>query len=101
MCAAALLLLRFGKVYYGCGNDRFGGCGSVLNIAGENTDLGTLTCIGGVHGDKAVALLQSFYLSENSNAPNPKRKSRRQARAHTTQEAGCGGGGSCGCPSQL
>ncbi|KAG0588702.1 hypothetical protein KC19_2G262900 [Ceratodon purpureus] len=32
MCASALSLLGFRKVYYGCGNDRFGGCGSVLDI---------------------------------------------------------------------
>jgi tRNA-specific adenosine deaminase 2 len=32
MCAAALCLLGFRKVYYGCTNDRFGGCGSVLSL---------------------------------------------------------------------
>ena len=36
MCAAALLLLKFRKVYYGCGNDRFGGCGSVLNVHSDH-----------------------------------------------------------------
>ncbi|KAG2374877.1 hypothetical protein C9374_010251 [Naegleria lovaniensis] len=32
MCASALLMLRIGKVICGCMNERFGGCGSVLNI---------------------------------------------------------------------
>ncbi len=32
MCAGALSLLGFGRVYYGCSNDRFGGCGSILPI---------------------------------------------------------------------
>ena len=32
MCAAALRFLGIGKVFYGCGNERFGGCGSVLSI---------------------------------------------------------------------
>jgi len=32
MCAAALRLVGIGGVVYGCGNDRFGGCGSVLTL---------------------------------------------------------------------
>ncbi|KAF0982869.1 hypothetical protein FDP41_010848 [Naegleria fowleri] len=32
MCASALLILKIGKVICGCMNERFGGCGSVLNI---------------------------------------------------------------------
>ncbi|KAM7240584.1 hypothetical protein CapIbe_008490 [Capra ibex] len=33
MCAAALRLMRIPLVVYGCQNERFGGCGSVLDIA--------------------------------------------------------------------
>ena len=32
MCAAALRLVHIKRVYYGCGNERFGGCGSVLSV---------------------------------------------------------------------
>ncbi|KAL9686668.1 hypothetical protein QQ045_031061 [Rhodiola kirilowii] len=32
MCAGALSFLGFKEVYYGCGNDKFGGCGSVLSL---------------------------------------------------------------------
>ena len=32
MCAAALSLLRLRRVVYGCANDKFGGCGSVLAL---------------------------------------------------------------------
>ena len=32
MCAGALSLLGFREVYYGCGNDKFGGNGSILSI---------------------------------------------------------------------
>lgn len=32
MCASALRMLGIKDVYYGCGNDRFGGCGSVLDV---------------------------------------------------------------------
>ena len=32
MCAAALSLLRLQRVVFGCANERFGGCGSVLAV---------------------------------------------------------------------
>ena len=32
MCAGALSLIGIGEVHFGCGNDRFGGCGSILPI---------------------------------------------------------------------
>lgn len=32
MCASALRQLGIKEVFYGCGNDRFGGCGSVLGV---------------------------------------------------------------------
>jgi tRNA-specific adenosine deaminase 2 len=32
MCAAALKMIGIGRVVYGCANERFGGCGSVLSI---------------------------------------------------------------------
>ena len=32
MCAGALSMLGFKAVYFGCKNDRFGGCGSILSI---------------------------------------------------------------------
>ncbi|THG14299.1 hypothetical protein TEA_015054 [Camellia sinensis var. sinensis] len=32
MCAAALSILGIKEVYYGCANDKFGGCGSILSL---------------------------------------------------------------------
>lgn len=32
MCAGALALIKIRKVYFGCKNERFGGCGSILSI---------------------------------------------------------------------
>uniref|UniRef100_A0A8B9Q5T5 CMP/dCMP-type deaminase domain-containing protein n=1 Tax=Apteryx owenii TaxID=8824 RepID=A0A8B9Q5T5_APTOW len=41
MCAAALRLMSILWLIYGCQNERFGGCGSVLNIAsGDLVDTG-------------------------------------------------------------
>ena len=35
MCASALSQLKVKEIIFGCGNDKFGGCGSVLNILTE------------------------------------------------------------------
>lgn len=32
MCAGALSLVKIRRVYFGCRNDRFGGCGSILGV---------------------------------------------------------------------
>lgn len=32
MCAAALAHVRIQQVYFGCHNDRFGGCSSVMSL---------------------------------------------------------------------
>nr|CCC92169.1 putative deaminase [Trypanosoma congolense IL3000] len=83
MCAAMLLYNQVKKVYFGCGNPRFGGNGTVLRVhmpckAGENNGVsdsiaGYESC-GGYRAEEAVALLQRFYSHENANAPPGKRK---------------------------
>ncbi|WAR01357.1 ADAT2-like protein [Mya arenaria] len=76
MCTGALRCVRLGKVVYGCGNDRFGGCGSVMDI--HTDDLPNLgpqfECIGGLMAGRAVNILKEFYKGENINAPECKRK---------------------------
>ncbi|KAJ8396160.1 hypothetical protein AAFF_G00020270 [Aldrovandia affinis] len=74
MCAGALRLLNIPLVVYGCRNERFGGCGSVLNIsADELPHTGVpFKCISGFRSEEAVELLKSFYKQENPNAPKPK-----------------------------
>jgi tRNA-specific adenosine deaminase 2 len=87
MCAGALRLSGLTQVVYGCSNDRFGGCGSVLNIA-EDPMPGTLPlqCISGIEGDEAMRLLKLFYLNTNVNAPQPKDKSKRLKKLSLTTE---------------
>ncbi|KAL9963548.1 hypothetical protein ACROYT_G027067 [Oculina patagonica] len=41
MCAAALRYLSVPKVVFGCANERFGGCGSILSIHTDDYSLGT------------------------------------------------------------
>ena len=87
MCAAALRLLCIPKVIYGCPNERFGGCGSILNVHSDSyDDIPTKSCSGnqgpekpfevfsGIYAEQAVDLLQRFYLQTNPHAPNPRTK---------------------------
>ncbi|CAH2250727.1 tRNA-specific adenosine deaminase 2 [Pelobates cultripes] len=74
MCAGALRLLKIPLVVYGCRNERFGGCGSVLNIAEDDIpSTGTpFKCIAGYQTERAVEMLKTFYKQENPNAPRSK-----------------------------
>ncbi|XP_059368382.1 tRNA-specific adenosine deaminase 2 isoform X2 [Carassius carassius] len=74
MCAAALRLLHIPLVVYGCKNERFGGCGSVLDISSDHLPhTGTsFKCIAGYRAEEAVEMLKTFYKQENPNAPKPK-----------------------------
>ncbi|XP_077342837.1 tRNA-specific adenosine deaminase 2 [Lithobates pipiens] len=74
MCAGALRLLRIPLVVYGCHNERFGGCGSVLNVAADDIPAtgAQFQCIKGYSAKKAVEMLKSFYKQENPNAPKSK-----------------------------
>lgn len=72
MCAAALAEVKIGRVVFGCCNDKFGGCGSVLSLQKYPTDEGVLK-------ERAVQLLQKFYRRENFRAPSEKRKKKEGA----------------------
>ncbi|XP_005043946.1 PREDICTED: tRNA-specific adenosine deaminase 2 [Ficedula albicollis] len=82
MCAAALRLMKIPRVVYGCRNERFGGCGSVLSISSDAmVDSGDpFECSSGYRAEEAVELLKAFYRQENPNAPKSKvrKKDRRQ-----------------------
>lgn len=88
MCAAALRIMRIGKVVFGCKNERFGGNGSILAVHDSlmNDSLPAYSSIGGVLDLEAVALLRQFYLRENSHAPNPKRKPNRTFKSPFPEE---------------
>ncbi|KAK7488250.1 hypothetical protein BaRGS_00020557 [Batillaria attramentaria] len=88
LCAAALRQMSVPLVVYGCGNERFGGCGSILNIArdplpsvGESFDI-----VKGVMAEEAVLLLKQFYKGENPHAPEDKRKSKKSKDDQTSGE---------------
>jgi tRNA-specific adenosine deaminase 2 len=80
MCAAALALVKIKRVVFGCRNDKFGGCGSILHMhQGDNSnDKDCYEITGGVLEREAIALLRSFYNRENFHAPENKRKKKNE-----------------------
>lgn len=95
MCAAALSILGIKEVYYGCGNDKFGGCGSILSLhqidsdkkSGEVSLQGrAFKCTGGLKSAEAVALLRNFYEQGNPNAPKPHRPVRALQRCTSSSQ---------------
>mmetsp|Transcript_14625 Transcript_14625/g.29989 ORF Transcript_14625/g.29989 Transcript_14625/m.29989 type:complete len:308 (+) Transcript_14625:181-1104(+) len=77
-CAAALSMVGFSRVFFGCKNDRFGGCGSLLHLhkpeALPSAKHHGFPIYGGILEDEAISLLRSFYDRENFHAPDHKRK---------------------------
>lgn len=56
------------KVYFGCQNDRFGGCGSVLSIhKNESLNSKGFQIIPGIFEDQAIDLMKKFYDTGNKN----------------------------------
>jgi tRNA(Arg) A34 adenosine deaminase TadA len=74
MCAAALAQVRIGRVVYGCFNDKFGGCGSILHLHNGDSSRDGYPIVSGILEEEAISLLRSFYNRENFNAPDDKRK---------------------------
>ena len=88
MCSCALRLSNLTKVVFGCYNERFGGCGSVLDVYNVSISAPpidhwgsklppVIECVAGVMKDEAVSLLQEFYEGENPNAPEDKLKRKK------------------------
>ncbi|PPQ81076.1 hypothetical protein CVT25_014539 [Psilocybe cyanescens] len=79
MCASALRQMGIKEVYYGCANDRFGGCGSVLGVNEElpHPTHPSYSAKGGFCREEAIMILRRFYITENVNAPVPKSKANR------------------------
>ncbi|KAJ7087295.1 cytidine deaminase-like protein [Mycena belliarum] len=79
MCASALRQMGIKEVFYGCTNDRFGGCGGVISVNSsiEHPSHPPYNAAGGYLREEAILILRRFYVTENSNAPAPKSKANR------------------------
>jgi len=78
MCASALRQLGIKEVFYGCENERFGGCAGVLSVNSlSHPAHPPYKATGGYCREEAITILRQFYISENTNAPTPKSKANR------------------------
>jgi tRNA-specific adenosine deaminase 2 len=77
MCAAALSEVGIQRVVFGCSNDKFGGCGSILHLH-QQTPNHSFPITSGVLEQEAISLLQAFYKGENAHAPEEKRRKKKQ-----------------------
>lgn len=87
MCASALKQIGVRRVFFGCGNERFGGNGSVLKINKDcTTPENNYTAFPGFYRREAILLLRDFYTHENTHAPVPKSKKNRNLNKETFPE---------------
>lgn len=61
MCAGALVLGKLGRLVYGAGEPKFGGCGSVFNLVEEPGLNHRLNVTRGVLAAECASLLQRFF----------------------------------------
>ncbi|KAI6900590.1 hypothetical protein D0869_08995 [Hortaea werneckii] len=80
MCASALRQYRIRAVYFGCLNDRFGGCGGVMTVHADPGLDPAYPVYGGLFREEAIMLLRKFYVQENNKAPDPKPKKNRELK---------------------
>lgn len=87
MCASALKQIGIRNVFFGCGNERFGGNGSVLKINKDCTiPENNYRAYPGIYRREAILLLRDFYTHENTHAPVPKSKKNRNLNKETFPE---------------
>lgn len=73
MCGSVLRQMGIKRVFFGAGNDRFGGNGSILSVnkAHQDIDAGYVS-----YPDfgryESIMLLRKFYVQENKKAPVPR-----------------------------
>lgn len=86
MCASALKHIGIRTVYFGCGNERFGGNGSVLKINTDDTSPNRYVSYPGIYRREAILLLRDFYTHENIKAPVPRNKKNRELKLDSFPE---------------
>ncbi|SCU97939.1 LAMI_0F12200g1_1 [Lachancea mirantina] len=85
MCASALKQLGLRRVVFGCGNERFGGNGSILSIHSDESTAAAnkYSSVPGLLRKEAILLLRYFYVRENERSPNPRVKAERKLDLET------------------
>ncbi len=61
MCAGALVLARVKRIFFGARDEKFGGCGSVFNIANEQKLNHQIEVTEGLLKEQAASLMKRFF----------------------------------------
>lgn len=69
MCASALRQMGIKNVYYGCDNDRFGGCGSVLGVNSASVPFPLSLSLLGLDLTHAYAYVPAFHTQSTPHTP--------------------------------
>ncbi|UYV60126.1 ADAT2 [Cordylochernes scorpioides] len=86
LCLAALRKLGVRNLIYGCSNDKFGGCGSVLDIHHMAAYDGELAITKGVRAEEAINLIKTFYTGLNPNAPITRSNKKKKLESSTAPQ---------------
>ena len=73
MCASALRQMGIKEVFYGCENEKFGGCGSVLGVNGRYDS--SYIAFSGVDLARLVCRTPNILLTASRQATAAKRRS--------------------------
>jgi tRNA-specific adenosine deaminase 2 len=82
MCASALRQYGIRAVYFGCLNDRFGGCGGVMTVHSDKSVDPPYPVYGGLFREEAIMLLRKFYVQENNKGRTALSLTCRRTSAH-------------------
>lgn len=66
MCMGAIIQARIPKVFYGAPNEKYGACGSVVDLLKAGRWNHTVTVEKGVLAAEAAALMQGFFKTKRS-----------------------------------
>ena len=70
MCAGALVLARVKRIIFGTRDEKFGGCGSIFNIANEKRLNHQIEITAGVMAKEAASLMRSFFEKKRKRGKN-------------------------------
>jgi tRNA(adenine34) deaminase len=66
MCMGAIIQARIPRVFYGAPNEKYGACGSVVNLLKEGRWNHSVTVEKGVLAAEAAALMQGFFRAKRA-----------------------------------
>lgn len=66
MCMGAMIHARISEVYYGAPNEKYGACGSVVNLIQDGRWNHQIRVERGVMAGEAAALMQSFFKAKRA-----------------------------------